>query len=78
MWGNSVLKGGTGGTPHLWLSLGELENSSLLSPGVGGLGKEEVESTDCAGPTEGGGLSSDLTSLVVMLIENTMGCEARP
>lgn len=42
MWGNSVLKGGTGGAPQPRLSLEELENSSLLSPGVGGLGKEEV------------------------------------
>lgn len=32
-------------------------------------GKEErSESTDCAGPTEDGGLSSDLASLVVMLM----------
>lgn len=75
MWGKSVLRGETGRTPHPWLSLEELENSSLLNPGTGGLGKEEVwEHWLCW--TEDGGLNSDLASLVVMLMKTL--CAVKP
>lgn len=45
-----------------------MEGNCFLSLGVGGLGKEG-ENTDCAGPIEDGGMSSDLAPWVVMLMK---------